>query len=289
MRCSMSDEFKAIPNFSRYLISKAGVVKESKTGKIMPAAIFGNTGLAVKIKSDSWKWLLPSVARLVLTTFDPLPEEWMYTYASVVMKDSDPKNVNLSNLAWTTKTYKPPSPIVPNVGVTIPGFSQYTITPEGVVRNSYGKVLSLGYVSTQGYRMMRLISDSQKSMIVGVHRLLALTFLEHPVDTAHLVTNHKDGVKLHNSIDNLEWATYGDNITHAYTSGLRDESRGVQTVNLLTKAKRVFSSFNECARFFKVGPSSIKFQLDKSADPVEYRGYLLSKIKPSIGNSDKSS
>lgn len=47
-----------------------------------------------------------------------------------------------------------------------------------------------------------------------IHRLIAIAFIPNPQgkDTV----NHIDGNKLNNSIDNLEWLTYGENNKHAY-------------------------------------------------------------------------
>jgi hypothetical protein len=62
------------------------------------------------------------------------------------------------------------------------------------------------------------------------HRFVADTFLPYPTDEILLAqlkigygiipVNHKDGNKLNNHIDNLEWCTYKDNTKHAYENGL---------------------------------------------------------------------
>ena len=46
-----------------------------------------------------------------------------------------------------------------------------------------------------------------------LHRLIAETFIPNP-DKSPCVT-HKDGNKLNNSVDNLEWVTYSENNIHA--------------------------------------------------------------------------
>lgn len=51
-----------------------------------------------------------------------------------------------------------------------------------------------------------------------IHRLVASAFLPNPEGKATI--NHKDGNKSNNHIDNLEWATYSENVQHAVQNGL---------------------------------------------------------------------
>ena len=52
-----------------------------------------------------------------------------------------------------------------------------------------------------------------------VHRLVALQFI--PVESPELlVINHKDGNKLNNNVDNLEWVTSRENTLHAISMNL---------------------------------------------------------------------
>lgn len=37
--------------------------------------------------------------------------------------------------------------------------------------------------------------------------------------------NHKDGNKLNNSVDNLEWCTHSENTLHSYRTGLQTTNR----------------------------------------------------------------
>lgn len=53
-----------------------------------------------------------------------------------------------------------------------------------------------------------------------VHRLIAEAFLPNVENKPHI--NHKDGNPSNNSINNLEWVTPSENVTHAYSLGLID-------------------------------------------------------------------
>ena len=52
-----------------------------------------------------------------------------------------------------------------------------------------------------------------------VARLVAITFLGRPTIEANTV-NHINGNRLDNRIENLEWLSIGDNVRHAFDTGL---------------------------------------------------------------------
>lgn len=53
----------------------------------------------------------------------------------------------------------------------------------------------------------------------NIHILVLEAFIEPRPN--NLVANHKDGIKENNSINNLEWVTYSENLKHAFETGLR--------------------------------------------------------------------
>lgn len=73
-------------------------------------------------------------------------------------------------------------------------------------------------ITPKGYKRLQLTVDS-KSKKFFVHKLVALTFLENPKN--YPIINHKDGIKLNNTINNLEWVTHSQNLIHAYDNNLK--------------------------------------------------------------------
>jgi hypothetical protein len=95
---------------------------------------------------------------------------------------------------------------------TIEGFNNYEVSSLGKVKNKTGKVLALR-ITSDGYNRVRLYGDSIKNKLV--HRLVAEAFITNNDETKKQI-NHKDGDKLNNSIDNLEWVNHSENMVHKY-------------------------------------------------------------------------
>ncbi|WP_086350160.1 HNH endonuclease [Candidatus Enterococcus clewellii] len=74
-------------------------------------------------------------------------------------------------------------------------------------------------VNQWGYEVVNLKID-RETKTKQVHRLVAEAFLG--IDLAKSQVNHKDGDKLNNLLDNLEWVTPKENIEHANRMKLRD-------------------------------------------------------------------
>lgn len=75
----------------------------------------------------------------------------------------------------------------------------------------------IGEISIHGYRRV-LLSRNGNIAKHFVHRCVAICFHENP-DNLPFV-NHKDGDKLNNHKDNLEWVTPKGNSEHAFSLGL---------------------------------------------------------------------
>jgi hypothetical protein len=114
-----------------------------------------------------------------------------------------------------------------------------------------------GYIDIQ-LRLNNKVSTKK------LHRLVAQTFLKNPLDLP--VVNHKDGNKINNVLDNLEWCTHKENILHAHKMGLTNMCRGNNHHNIKIKVEDLCKVFNmkkegfknyEIAKIFDVNPATI--------------------------------
>jgi hypothetical protein len=92
-----------------------------------------------------------------------------------------------------------------------------------------------------------------------VHRLLALTFIPKPANKG--IVNHKNGDKLDNSLDNLEWVTRSENSRHAIRTGLsRIPSQSMTRVKDICTGQE-FDSMMAAARFYRMDYFKLKKML----------------------------
>lgn len=66
-----------------------------------------------------------------------------------------------------------------------------------------------------------MLSKNGKIKLMKIHRLVLTAFKENKENKSQV--NHIDGNKLNNNIENLEWCTVSENITHSYKIGLRSK------------------------------------------------------------------
>lgn len=92
----------------------------------------------------------------------------------------------------------------------------YTITSDGHVFNKSGKE-KIPFLNRYGYKMVSLYKNTERKNKY-VHRLVAEAFIKN-IENKPMI-NHKDGNKLNNRMENLEWCTNQENQIHAVETGL---------------------------------------------------------------------
>lgn len=142
---------------------------------------------------------------------------------------------------------------------SIPGSPRYEINIDGDLRDKTTGKIKTWYVQKpqkflggrmrnmrRGYKIARLISEDGKKYHIFQHRALAMIFIKCPGNFSDYVVNHKNGIGSDNSINNLEWVTYSENMRHAYASGLCGNMRAVEIKLTLTGEIIEFKSASEC-------------------------------------------
>lgn len=138
----------------------------------------------------------------------------------------------------------------------------YEISSQGRVKrleraveqlNAFGTVSVLTYkggilkprCARNGYLYVHL-SKHGVCKTCKIHRMVALHFL--PLQVGLDVVNHKDGNKVNNCVDNLEWCTSRQNKDHALANGLvQKQGYGVESF----AAKLRFSMFTKEGEFVR--------------------------------------
>lgn len=146
------------------------------------------------------------------------------------------------------------------------------------VRREFGRLREPD--STEGGYIQYCLYNEQsgKRRTYVVHRLVAQAFIPNPDPENKIEVNHKDGNKLNNCVENLEWVTKSENVQHAYRTGLMPPKEFYRSPVVLKGFKKWndersiscycyetgehFSSFSEAARAYNVGASDIKRSCD---------------------------
>jgi len=97
---------------------------------------------------------------------------------------------------------------------TIPEYENYQISNKGNVKRTYKngneKILKQ-IIDTHGYKHIN-ISKHSKTKTIKIHKLIAITWLNHKPNGHKKVIDHIDGNKLNNELENLQILTNRENI-----------------------------------------------------------------------------
>ena len=219
------------------------------------------------------------VAQLFVPNDDPIAK------TKIVHIDGNKNNCRASNLKW----------IVPENGLEsgdmltrevwrpVIGFeNDYEVSSFGRVRSKekvvsdvkgrtyikYSKILSPDEKIMNDYRgrgkYLRItLSNGSKLIHKLVHRLVAEAFIPNDDPENKIEVNHKDGIKNHNHVGNLEWVTSEENRKHAIDtdlmSGKIHVNKGCDVFNAsLTREKA-----EELRSEYKSSSESLKSLQDK--------------------------
>ena len=90
-----------------------------------------------------------------------------------------------------------------------------------------------------------------------LHRLIAETFIENPEKKEQV--NHKDGNKVNNIVENLEWVTNQENQIHKCKIGLgKSFTRAIVQYDLQMNQINHYHSISEASKLLNIGKTNIQ-------------------------------
>lgn len=128
-----------------------------------------------------------------------------------------------------------------------------------------------------GYRVTLWKNGKGKDYLVA--RLVATTFLKNLIDT-NMTVNHKNGNRLDNKIENLEWLSRGDNIRYGF------DNNQFHQINIVLENNNKLYKFNSLSKannFLKRHNNYISQCLKNnkkitSKDNIEYSVISFNKV-----------
>lgn len=154
-------------------------------------------------------------------------------------------------------------------------YENYYIYENGEVENISTHKILKGSISENGYKYYRLSKDNKKQMFYA-HRLVALHFIPNKHNLP--IVNHKDGNKLNNNVENLEWVTQSDNMFHAHECNLISKSRPTSFYEEDLKAE-IWRSYLDYENYLISNFGRIRnIKTDRLLKPSVTSGYLKVRL-----------
>lgn len=156
--------------------------------------------------------------------------------------------------------------------------SHYLISENGDIFNKkFNRWLNPQASGTLRYKMCSIFIDGKRYRET-VHRLVANAFLDNPENLPQI--NHIDGNKMNNHVDNLEWITGRDNITHQFETGISKGKayRKIKVYDSNGNFLYVMPSLNQTAKKTGVNSGNISTYLKEGDFSKSIKGYKFKEV-----------
>ena len=134
----------------------------------------------------------------------------------------------------------------------VKGHGEYRVDTNGTVYGKKGRPLKYS-INYRGYCIINFYENHVRTGF-GIHTLVAENFIPNPENKP--TVNHIDGNKQNNNVENLEWATYEEQMYHAmHVLGFipnKDKYKPVVGINIKQPNKILeFDCFSDAARYLE--------------------------------------
>jgi len=128
---------------------------------------------------------------------------------------------------------------------------KYFVSNLGRFKNSFGTIMNNYKVNENGYIRVFIYNKTY-----ALHRLVSLAFIPN-TDNKEQV-NHKDGNKINNCVENLEWISNRENQIHKYQIGLGNNyTRKIIQYDLQMNKMKEFESIVKASKELNIGKTNI--------------------------------
>ncbi len=179
--------------------------------------------------------------------------KWQYNKEQVINKPKD------DNTIYNDEIWK-------NIKDYVQDAKDYQVSNYGRIKNQEG-ILIKGY-SKRDYNEVFI---GIKNKRYKVHILVALAFIPNP-DKKPIV-NHKDGNKLNNHVNNLEWATHSENAQHAMDNNLNSTSKKIKITYLDNNKTEIYNNKKHIYTTLDIGKNTLRKYMSLNQP---YKGMIFS-------------
>lgn len=158
-----------------------------------------------------------------------------------------------------------------------PFHSYVSVSNFGRVKNLKTNNILKPATDRYGYHKLSLRLDG-KVYYVTVHRLVAQSWIPNPENK--LQVNHINGVKKDNRVENLEWSTASENISHSFEMNLNSNCFNITLEDLETGVIENHRSIKVISKIMDITPSVV-IPLIKYSDKNPILGRYIVKINES--------